>query len=59
MSIVDALIEFAYWLLLVDSADKRDEMPKGYRRRYALVLYRLVVVGLLVYFVVWIFGWGS
>lgn len=51
MVIVGALIDLAMWLLMVDSADDRDGMPKGYRRRFARLLYRVILAGLLGYFV--------
>ncbi|MCS3468007.1 hypothetical protein M2401_001732 [Pseudomonas sp. JUb42] len=59
MSIIDVLSRLALWLLLIDEADNRDGMPVGYRRRYALILYRVIVVGLLIYLIVRISGYGS
>ncbi|MFS2156528.1 hypothetical protein ACCD10_04125 [Pseudomonas sp. Pseusp122] len=59
MGVIDVLIRLALWLLLIDAADKRDGMPVEYRRRYALILYRVVVVGLLIYVIVRISGYGS
>lgn len=59
MSMIDVLIRLALWLLMIDTADRREDMPVGYHRRYAFILYRLIVVGLLIYFVVRISGQGS
>lgn len=56
IGIISAIIDFACWLLLIDSADNRDEMPAGYRRRFALLLFKLIIIGLLGFFLVKLFS---
>lgn len=56
MVIVGALIDLAMWLLMVDSADDREVMPTGYRRRFARLFYRVILLGLLGYFALWAYG---